>query len=126
MRRCCWAGPIPTPRLAVAVYLHSLTAGIAAMTAALGGLDALVFTGGVGEHAPALRSPRGVRLGYLGVAVDEQRNAAARLAGPADPDVDISAADAVVRTLVVRSREDLQIAAGVEQALGDLASAPRA
>jgi acetate kinase len=115
----------PDARIAVAVYLHSLTAGIAAMTAALGGLDTLVFTGGVGEHAPALRSSAASRSKYLGVAVDEQVNGGARLVDPADPDVDISAAGAVVHTLVVRSREDLQIAAGVEQALGHPAPAAR-
>ena len=116
----------PDARLAVAVYLHHLTAGIAAMTAALGGLDTLVFTGGVGEHAPALRGPAAARLSYLGVAVDTQLDDGARLVDPGDPDVDISAANAAVHTLVVRSREDLQIAAGVEQALGVPAPAARA
>jgi acetate kinase len=78
------------------------------------------------EHAPALRKSVGARLGYLGVAVDEQLNATARLADRADPDAEISAAGAAVRTLSVRSREDLQIAAGVEQALGVPAPAARA
>jgi acetate kinase len=116
----------PDAHRAVAVYLHHLTAGIAGMTAALGGLDTLVFTGGVGEHAPALRRSATTRLSYLGVAVDEQLNAAARLIDSGDPDADISAAGAAVNTLVVRSREDLQIAAGVEHALGDPAPAARA
>jgi acetate kinase len=108
----------PDAGLAVAVYLHHLTADIAAMTAALGGLDTLVFTGGVGEHAPVLRGSAAARCSYLGVAVDEKLNAAARLVDSGDPDVDISDARATVHTLVVRSREDLQIAAGVEHALG--------
>jgi acetate kinase len=108
----------PDARLAVAVYLHHLTAGIAAMTAALGGLDTLVFTGGVGEHAPALRSSAASRLSYLGVGVDGQLNAGARLVDSGAPDADISAKGAAVHSLVVRSREDLQIAAGVEGALG--------
>ena len=43
-------------RLAMDVYVHRLRAGIAAMAAALGGLNALVFTGGVGEHSPTVRS----------------------------------------------------------------------
>lgn len=51
------------------------------------------------------------RLAHLGVAVDRARN------GSAQPDADISAGGATVRTLIVRSREDLQMAAGVEQAL---------
>ena len=54
--------------LAVGVYLHRLRASIAAMAAALGGLDALVFTGGVGEHAPAIRAGAAAGLGFLGVA----------------------------------------------------------
>jgi acetate kinase len=115
----------PDARLAVAVYLHHLTAGIAGMTAALGGLDTLVFTGGVGEHAPALRGSAAARLSYLGVAVDEQLNVGARRVDSGDPDVDISAAGAAVHTLLVRSREDLQIAAGVEQVLGVRASEAR-
>ena len=49
---------------------------IAAMAAALGGLDALVFTGGVGERAPEVRAGAAEGLGFLGVAVDAERNAA--------------------------------------------------
>src|SRR5205823_4795789 len=55
---------------AVAVYLHRLRAGIAAMAAALGGLDGLVFTGGVGEHAAPIRAGAAEGLGFLGIAVD--------------------------------------------------------
>jgi acetate kinase len=102
----------PDARLAIDVYLHRLTAGIAAMTASLGGLDCVVFTGGVGEHAAQIREQAAGRLGYLGVRVDPELNAAA------EPDTDISAADAAARTLVVTSREDLEIAAGVEHLLG--------
>ena len=92
-------------------------AAIAAMPRPLGGLDALVFTGGVGERAPAVRSGAAARLRYLGVEVDGGRDATATMADPSDPDAEISADGAAVRTLVVRAREDLQIAAGVEQAL---------
>ena len=99
-------------RLALDVYVHRLTAGIAAMTAGLGGLDCVVFTGGVGEHAAEVRERAAGRLGYLGVCVDPTLNARA------EPDADISAPDAAVRTLVVTSREDLEIAAGVEHLLG--------
>jgi acetate kinase len=107
----------PDARLAVDVYLHRLAAGIAAMTAALRGLDAVVFTGGVGERADAVRSGTAERLAYLGVAIDRQRNARAVLTDVDAPDADITADMAAVRTLVVRAREDLQIAAGVEQVL---------
>jgi acetate kinase len=91
-------------RLAVDVYLHRLRAAIASMVAALGGLDALVFTGGVGEHQPAIRSGAVDGLGFLGVAIDEAANAS----GESDRDISVASADA--RTLVVQAREDLEIA----------------
>ena len=85
-------------------YVHRLRAGIAAMTAALGGLDALVFTGGVGEHAPEIRARAADGLAFLGVVLDAGRNAAA--AG----DADIGAAGAAASTRVLTAREDLEIA----------------
>jgi acetate kinase len=103
--------------LARDVYLRSLAGGIAAMTAALGGLDALVFTGGVGERAAEVRHGAADRLAHLGVTIDHERNARTRLADGGEQDRDVSGPNATVRTLVVRSREDLQIAMGVEQAL---------
>jgi acetate kinase len=115
----------PDARLAIDVYLHSLARSIAAMTAALGGLDALVFTGGVGERAPAVRAGAAARLAHLGVAVDGARNDAVSLGDGADPDAEVSADGAAVRTLVVRSREDLEVAAGVEEALGTGTSGAR-
>ena len=72
--------------LAVDVYLHRLRAGIAAMAAALGGIDALVFTGGVGEHAPAIRRRAATGLGFLGVAIDAGAN------NQLDGDAEITAA----------------------------------
>jgi acetate kinase len=104
-------------RLALGVYLHRLASGILAMTAALGGLDTLVFTGGVGERSPVVRAGAATRLPHLGVSVDGSRNDAAVLTDGGDRDAEITAAGAGVRTLVVRSREDLQIAADVRRAL---------
>jgi acetate kinase len=100
--------------LALDVYVHRLRAGIAAMTASLGGLDALVFTGGVGEHAPEVRARTASGLAFLGLAIDTVRNADA----DADADIEITADGASVRTLVIRSREDLEIARQVRDALG--------
>jgi acetate kinase len=97
--------------LAIDVYTRSLRASIAAMAAAMDGLDALVFTGGVGERAAAVRSRAAAGLGFLGVALDEQANRAA------GGDADIGAPGAAVRTLVVTSREDLEIARQVRVAL---------
>jgi acetate kinase len=90
--------------LAFEVYVHRLRAGIAAMAAAVGGLDALVFTGGVGENAPAVRAAACGGLSFLGVGLDGRRNVRA------DGDADIGADHAAVRTLVVAAREDLEIA----------------
>jgi len=97
--------------LAIGVYLHRLRASIAAMVAALRGLDVLVFTGGVGEHAPSIRERVAVDLAYLGVVVDPAANAAA------ETDADIGAPEARVRTLVVAAREDLEIAREVRAVL---------
>ena len=98
-------------RLAVDVYLHRLVGGVAAMAAALGGLDVLVFTGGVGENAVAVRERAAAALGFLGVGVDHASNAAA------SPDADVTAAGAPVRTLVLAAQEDLEIAAEVTRLL---------
>jgi acetate kinase len=89
---------------ALDVYVHRLSASIAAMTAALGGIDGLVFTGGVGEHAPAIRARACAALAYLGVAVDAAAN------DEAAGDADITAPGTPVRTLVLRAREDLEMA----------------
>ena len=103
-------------RLALDVYGHRLAAGIAAMTATLGGVEAIAFTGGVGEHAAAVRADAARRLGWLGVAVDAGANAAAV------PDCEVTADGADVRVLVIAAREDLQIAREVRAAAGDRAA----
>ena len=60
--------------LALDVYVYRVRTGIAAMAAAMGGVDALAFTGGVGEHAPEIRRRAVDGLGFLGVAIDAARN----------------------------------------------------
>jgi acetate kinase len=102
----------PDAVLGLDVYVHRLRAAIAAMTASLGGLDALVFTGRVGERAPEVRARTAGGLGFLGVALDDAANAAA------SGDADIGAPGAAARTLVVESREDLEIARAVRATLG--------
>jgi acetate kinase len=98
-------------RLALGVYYHRLRAGIAAMAAAMGGLETLVFTGGVGERAAAVRTAAAEGLAFLGVQVDPARNAAA------SGDADVAPPGAAVRTLVVEAREDREIAAQVRAVL---------
>jgi acetate kinase len=105
-------------QLAIGVYVHRLVAAIAAMTAAAGGLDALVFTGGVGEHSAGLRDRAASLLGWLGVAIDAAANQ-----GVADgQDAEISSASARVsggpRTFVIAAREDLEIARETRATLG--------
>jgi acetate kinase len=105
----------PDAGLALAVYLHRLRAGIAAMAATLGGLDVLVFTGGVGENAPAVRAGAVEALPFLGLGVDPAANAAVDVR--AAPEADITAAGAAARVLVIAAREDLEIARSVRARL---------
>ena len=93
-------------RLALDVYIHRLRGGIAAMAAALDGLDVLVFTGGVGEHSPTVRSKAAGGLGFLGVTLDSARNQRASADG------EIGTDGARVRALVLTSREICDRAAG--------------
>jgi acetate kinase len=95
--------------LALGVYVHRLRAGIAAMTASLRGLDALVFTGGVGERSAEVRGRACEGLDFLGVRIDEDANTHHH------GDADLSAGDASVRTLVIAAREDLEIARQVRR-----------
>lgn len=98
-------------RLAFDVYIHRLRSLIASMAAAMGGLDALVFTGGVGENAPAVRAAAAGGLRFLGVEVGPTLNASL------GPDNDISAPGAAVATLVVKSHEDVEVAREVRRVL---------
>src|ERR1700704_1527722 len=103
-------------RLALDVYVHRLRACIAAMAAAMGGLDVLVFTGGVGENASQVRAETVKGLGFLGLEIEPDLNA------KATADADISTESAAVPTLVIKAREDIEVAREVRQVL---ASIPR-
>lgn len=98
-------------RLALDVYVHRLRAAIAAMASALDGLDAVTFTGGVGENAARLRAVVLSKMGYLKLSLDDEANSAAM------PDAEITGTRSRVRVFVVRAREDLQIAAEVRSLL---------
>jgi acetate kinase len=97
-------GGDPRARLAVDVFVHRLVAGIGAMAASLGGVDALVFTGGIGERSAEVRARAAGAFAWWGVSVDASAN------DVVDGDADVSGADARVRVVVVRAREDLVIA----------------
>lgn len=91
-------------RLAFEVYIHRLRLGIGSMLAAMGGVDALVFSAGVGENSPEVRAAACETFDFLGLRLDPHMNESAR------PDADVAAPDSRVRVLVVRAREEWAIA----------------
>ena len=95
---------------AVALFCYQIKKWIGAFAAALGGLDTLVFAGGIGENAPVIRSRICGGLGFLGIQFDEIRNAAG------EPVISADASHAQVR--VIRTDEDVIIAKAVFQILG--------
>jgi acetate kinase len=97
-------------QLALGVYLHRLRSCIAAMAAAMNGLDVIVWTGGVGQHAPVIRAA-GEGLGFLGIEIDHAKNETAT------GDTELTAPGSTVRTLLVSAREDLEIARQVRGVL---------
>jgi acetate kinase len=102
----------PAAVLAYDVFVHRLAREVGAMTTSCGGLDVLVFTGGIGEHAALVRVDLADRLRHLGVAVDHVANEAA------SRDADVSTVDASVRTVVVTAGEDREIALEAATLLG--------
>jgi acetate kinase len=98
--------------LALEVYTHRLRQAVGALAATLGGLDALVFTAGVGEHAAEVRAAACRGLEFLGVELDAAANAACR------PDADVAAASSRVRVLVIATREDLTVVRETVRVLG--------
>jgi acetate kinase len=93
----------PDARLAVDIYVHRIVQTIGAMTATLGGIDALVFTAGVGEHSAKIRECVCEKLKYLGLDLDPAANENCR------PDADIATSASAARILVIATREDLTI-----------------
>jgi acetate kinase len=93
--------------LGFSVYAHRIAGSVASMAASLDGLDAIVFTAGVGENVPAVRAEVCSRLAFLGVAIDPELNESAK------PDADVAAASSQVRVVVLRAREELMVARAV-------------
>jgi len=90
--------------LAFEMFVHHLQSGIGAMIASLGGMDALVFTAGIGENSPDLRAAACANFTFLGLKLDSAKNL------PYSADQDISLPDSVVRVLIIRAQEDWAIA----------------
>jgi acetate kinase len=86
---------------------HQLVKYIGGFAAAMGGLDAVVFTGGIGENNPQYRTRVAEKLGFIGVEIDEELNAKAKRTSV---EYDISKPDAKVRVLVIPTNEELMIA----------------
>lgn len=91
-------------KLAFDIFVHRLQAGIGAMIAVLRGIDALVFTAGIGENSPEVRAAACANFGFLGLKLDRAKNA------QSSADQDISLSDSAVRVLIVRAQEDWAIA----------------
>jgi acetate kinase len=91
-------------QLAFEMFVHRLRASIGSMAAVLGGMDAVIFTGGIGEHSPAVRQKSCANLEFMGVRVDADKNADPAL------DADIAVPESKVRVLVIRAQEDWAIA----------------
>ena len=104
----------PGPRLAIDVFVHRLRHTVGAMAATLGGVDGLVFTGGVGEHAAEIRERTCESLGHLGLQLDTAANATCK------PDADVALAASVARILVIATNEDLVILRETRRLLSNL------
>jgi len=105
-----WAG------LACDVFVHSLRASVAAMAAALDGLDLLVFTGGVGEGSPEIRQRVSAGLGFLGVG--ELRGEPVPGTGEGPEDRVLTGPDSAVAVAVVHARDDVEMAETTRSLLG--------
>lgn len=90
-------------QLAIEMYCHRARQAIGALAVTLGRIDALVFTAGVGENSPEIRSQICIGLECLGVRLDDQRNQSRQ------PDRDVATADSPARIFVLRTREDLSM-----------------
>ena len=91
-------------KLAFDIYVHRLQSGIGAMVAVLGGVDAVIFTAGVGENSPEVRASTCDNFGYLGLKLDAGKNV------PSFSDQDIATTGSSVRVLVIHAQEDWAIA----------------
>jgi len=91
-------------RLAFDLFVHRLRASIGSMLAALAGLDAIIFTAGIGENSPEVRAAACSHFTFLGLTLDAAKNAALQ------SDQDIATPKSTVRVLVVRAQEDWAIA----------------
>jgi acetate kinase len=105
----------PRCQLALEMFCYRLRSYIGSYTAALGGLDALVFTAGIGENAPLVRKMSCEGLGYLGLWIDDELNNRARAV-----DAVISTAESRAKALVIATDEEKMIALDTREIVGKL------
>jgi len=96
-------------RLAIGVYTHRIRKYLGAYAAIMGGVDAIAFTGGVGEHSALVRQRCLQRLEFLGAVFDEQRNREARISVKHEV-IDLAAPQSRTRIFAVRADEELAMA----------------
>jgi acetate kinase len=96
-------------KLALDLYVHRLRKYVGGYAAVLGGIDAIVFTGGVGERSAWVRERCVAMLGFLGATIDDQRNRDARV-DAAVPAIDVASAQSRVRIVVLRADEEFSMA----------------
>jgi acetate kinase len=94
------------------MFVHRVVSAVGGMIGVLGGIDALVFTAGIGENSSLIRERVAQRFIHLGLRLDRNANTAV------PPDADLAAADSTVRVLVIAAREDLAILGEVVRVLG--------
>jgi acetate kinase len=91
-------------KLAFEIFVHRLRSGIGSMVASLAGLNAVIFTAGIGENSPEVREATCAGFGYLGLNLDLDKNRQSPV------DQDIAARDSKARVLVIRAQEEWAIA----------------
>lgn len=96
------------------MFCHQLVKFIGGYAAAMGGIDAIVFTGGIGENNPHYRTRIAEKLAFMGTGVDEEKN---KLRGK---EIDISTESATIRTLVIPTDEELTIALDTQEILNNM------
>ena len=101
----------PRAILALDILTHTVLHYLGAYAAEMGRVDAIVFTAGIGENNPKLRSDVAANLAYMGVAIDEEKN----LNRDRKDEVEITAPGAKVRTFVIATNEELMIAMDTER-----------
>ena len=96
----------PNVKMAFDMYCHRIKKYICGYIGVLGGVDAIVFTAGCGEHTPELREAVTENLGFMGIAVDKEKN----YNSPRGENADISTSDSKVKVFIIPTDEEMVIA----------------